>query len=584
MCIPFIVAGQDYFDPGQEVEIMRLIAAILQDEGIEKIGQNLAFDSTFMFTRYHIVVRNMTDTMIGQAIAFPDYPKGLDFITSVYTKEPYYKDDGKRWFKLGGNDREFWVYNAKDSVVCMESWPKIFDNLDKLHNVETYTEQAKLIPSLSYMQHRGIRFDKEAADTENKRVTAEIGRLSEELNSKCGYAINHNSPKQLIEYFYIKRGEKPYVDRKTKKPTTDEDALKRLLRKGYAEAGTILELRHLSKLKGTYLDVTLDTDGRLRCSFNPVGTKQGRLSSSETIFDTGTNLQNLPEEFRRFLIADEDTLMFNVDLSQAENRIVAYIAPEPNMIHAFENKIDLHVQTASLISGVSLDEIARQDKEDIHCHLGSGSYTWRFWGKKGNHSLNYDLGEETFSLRFELPRQDSKFIINRYHQVYPGVRQYHAWVRNLLFKNRTLINLYGRRRMFTDRWGDDMFREAYSYIPQSSVADIINRRGLNNMYYDQTRFKPVDLLLQVHDSILFQMNFKLYSYEKMAEVLINLVNDLEQPLVWGTREFVIPANVTVGTCFYKKKMIGVETNGQTIAGLARRLSEIHGQLRAPVHV
>ena len=95
-------------------------------------------------------------------------------------------------------------------------------------------------------------------------------------------------------------------------------------------------------MKSHFIDVTLDTDKRLRCSFNPVGTESGRLSSSETIFGTGTNMQNLPMEFRQYLIADDDCMLFNIDLSQAENRIVAYISPEPNMINAFETNIDLH--------------------------------------------------------------------------------------------------------------------------------------------------------------------------------------------------------------------------------------------------
>lgn len=578
-CVPLIKGnGIDYMSIEQEVEIMKALADILEDVGIVKVGQNLAFDSTFMFQKYGIVVRNMEDTMIAQAIAFPDYPKGLDFITSVYTKEPYYKDEGKKYFKGQINDREFWGYNAKDSVICMEAFPRIIKNIQLLKNEETYREQRDLIPSLTYMQARGIKVDVDGLKKVRVETEERIKVLSEELNKVCGFPINHNSPKQLKEYFYDKKGIKPYL--KDGKPSTDEIAMKRLSRKGYEEAALILELRHLSKMNGTYFDVTLDTDNRLRCSFNPVGTAQGRLSSSETIFGTGTNMQNLPDAFKRFLIADDDNLIFNLDLSQAENRIVAYAAPEPSMIEAFEKKIDVHSLTASLISGIPITEVKRQDKEKEVCSLGGGAQTWRFWGKKANHGLNYDLGYKAFSLLYEIPESDGKYIVDKYHQVYPGVRQYHAWIRQQLFKDRTLTNLLGRRRLFIDRWGDQLFKAAYSFIPQSSVADIVNRRWLNNIRKNQYKYYPVDLLLQVHDSIAIQINYKKYTWKEIAETLLHLTNDVEQPLEWKGRKFVIPSSLEVGINMYKKDMIEVDVHGQDIDGLARHLHEVYGKLRA----
>lgn len=581
--IPFVSGGSDYFTLDQEIEIWKRIAYILADPGIIKKGQNLVFDTTFLFILYGIITNNIEDTMVGQAIAFPDYPKGLDFITSVYTREPYYKDEGKRWFKFGGDEKDFWLYNAKDSLVVDESWPKIHENLRLMRNLETYRTQRDLIPILAYMQTRGLRVDVEGLKTAQAEADAIIKAATADLKAMAGYDLNPDSPKQLCDFFYNRKGEKAYVNRKTGNPTTDEKALKRLARKGYEEANIILQIRHYSKLKGTYLDVTLDTDNRLRCAFNPAGTKNGRLSSSETIFGTGTNLQNLPEEFRKYVVADDNCMFFNVDLSQAENRIVAYIAPEPAMIAAFEKGLDVHSQTGALISGLPMEEVKLQDKEDVKCNLGGGLYTWRFWGKKANHGLNYDLGYKTFAFYYEISEQDAKYIVDRYHLAYPGIRQYHAWVRSKLSKERTLTNPLGRSRMFADRWGDELFKEAYNFIPQSTVADIINRWGLNYIYYNQDIFKPVDLLLQVHDSILFQMDYTKWSWAKQAEVLLALKNSLEKEIVWAGRSFVIPAEFMCGINFSKNSMKKVTiTNETTVERLAEQLSGIYGKLRASV--
>ena len=300
--------------------------------------------------------------------------------------------------------------------------------------------------------------------------------------------------------------------------------------------------------------------------------------NGKVVITGNTNMQNLPEEFRKFLIADDNCLLINMDLSQAENRIVAYIAPEPSMIKAFEEGIDIHKQTAGLIFGKPISEVS--DKIGS-CSVGGGQFSERFWGKKANHGLNYDLGYKTFAFYYEIQESEAKFIVERYHQAYPGVRQYHAWIRAKISKNRTLENLFGRKRLYLDRWGDELFKSAYSFIPQSTCAEVINRYGLIYTYYNQHLFKPIDLLLQVHDSMLFQVNYKNHSWEEIAQCLLNIKQSLETPLNWMGSTFSIPVGCEVGMTMSKKDMVEVKSNEfQSVSGLARRLHDIHEQFRA----
>ena len=576
--IPFQAGGNDYFTPEQEIEVWRQITAILENPSIIKVGQNIVFDTTFLFRKYGIHPQGiLEDTMIGQAIMYPDFPKGLDFITSMHTKEPYYKDEGKKHFKIGGPEEDFWIYNAKDSAVCLEALPRIKHDLEMVNNLAAYEVQCEIVKPLIYMQERGIKTDAEGLKVESKRVEERIVELTNKLKELTGYDINPGSSAQVQNYFYKIKGEKPYLNRQTGKPTADKNAIKRLSRKGYEEARVIQEISTLSYMKSHFLDVTLDTDKRLRCSFNPVGTESGRLSSSETIFGTGTNMQNLPMDFRKYLIADDDTMIYNIDLSQAENRVVAYISPEPNMISAFENKIDLHKQTAGLIFNKPWTEVS---DETGSSEIGGGQFSERFWGKKANHGLNYDLGYKTFAFLYEILETDAKFIVERYHKAYPGVRQYHAYIRHQLSKNRTLENLFGRKRLFLDRWGDDLFKSAYSFIPQSTVAEVINRRGILYSYYEQQLFRAVDLLLQVHDNIIFQMNYKQNSWETQAECLIRLKESLETPLTWRGSEFSIPISLEVGMNLNKKGMVEVDRSDfDSVGKLAKRLEVLYDGFR-----
>ncbi len=582
ICIPFFdsVSNTHYFNPHQEMEIWKRIGRINANEAIRKIGQNFIFDITFLFHKLGIVTRGYDDTMIAMNIAHPAFPKGLDFITSIYTKEPYYKDEGKKWMKPGNvasDSLGFWRYNALDSAVCVEALPKILKDVERQGNMPTYDAAISLIEPLVYMQERGERVDVEGLRKASEEADTTLAELHTQLNELCGRELNPASPKQLKEYFYIEKKARPYVNRTTGNITVDEKALKRLSRLGHKEAKVLLEIRQVSKLKSSYLDVSLDERDRLVCAYNPGGTKSGRLSSGKNIFGVGMNKQTMPEQFRPYVIADDGMLKFNMDLEQAENRIFAHLAFEEAMMQAFANGVDVHRLTASLIFGKHIDEIS---DEPGSCAIGGGLFSERFWGKKANHSLNYDLGYKTFALYYEITESEAKFIVEKFHHSYPRIRQFHAWIRAKIQENRTLTNLMGRNRIFTGRMEDSLFKEAYSWIPQSTVADIINRRGVNYIYYNQDSFRDIDLNNQVHDSIVFQMSYRTCSFEKQAENVLRIKESLEQPLQWKGLEFVVPVSLEVGLNLSKKSLQKVKLNEYSTArGLGRRLHDIYDELR-----
>lgn len=558
ICIPFLEKGSEYFTYEQEADIWLEIAKILEDPNIECIGQNVTFDSTFLFNRYGIKSNNLHDTMIAVAVAFPDFPKGLDFITSVYTDMPYYKDEGKDFMKgVHGDEEQFWLYNARDSIVLIEAFRKICVELEKQGNTETYEAQRKLIPPLLYMTEHGIKADTKSLDRESEEAGVKLEEIKIKVNEIAGRELNLNSPKQLAEYFYGPKksgglGIQPYKKKGSGGVTTDENALMRLARGTVGRppletADLMLEHRKLAKLKGTYLDMKIDKDDRIRCSMNPVGNKFGRLSSSKTIFGTGANLQNQPPLMKKFMLPDDNHIAYDIDLSQAENRIVAYIAPEARMIEAFEERIDVHSRTASYIFGISEDEIKAMDKEGIMCEeIGGGKYSHRFWGKKANHAFNYGQSASAFAKQMIIPDHEGKIIHSRYHTAYSGVRKYHKWVEEKLRKSRSLVNLFGRKYMFLERWDNFLFMSAFSFTPQSTVADMINRWGLAYIYYNQDIFKPVKIINQIHDSIVIQIN-KEYPISEHARCLSLICSSLNQPLEFNGMQFSIPTDIKVLT-------------------------------------
>lgn len=536
--IPFIMGGKDYFTLEQEAEIWIKIAELLENPAVIKIAQYGFFDWTFIFERYGCRIQPaLEDTQVAQGILEPDFKRDLGFIASIHSREPYYKDESK-FRKKGGTDQDYWLYNAKDSVVLQDVHPKQRDDLQRSNNTEAYDVEKSLIEPLVYLTKRGLRMDEEGLKNARTKTEEEMAKIKEEILVATNGEINNpNADKQGQTYFYITKGIKAYTHRKTGNVTLDHTALTRIAIRGYKEADLLLKWRSLAKMRSTYYGIMFDDDGRLRCSWD--FAVSGRLTSSKTLFDTGMNMQNQPAAMQEYMLPDEGYVGYRLDLPQAEPRIMAYISPEPLMQKAFENNIDIHAQTAGLIFGIPIDEVG---DEDGSSPLGNGTRSVRYWGKTGGLAFFYGRGPNTFSLDYQIPIKDSRFIRDRFFTIYPGIGRYHEWVKHTIqHKDRTLVNCYGRKRKFRDKMDDALYRSAYDWIPQSTVAHKINQEGIRFLYENQQWFGPVELLNQIHDEIWFQISLD-HPWQTHANILTRLRDSLSTPIHWEGTDFVIPVN------------------------------------------
>lgn len=598
--IPLRDQKGDYFTPDEELEIWLLVAKIIQEERISKVGASLIFDLQFLFHKYGIRPRGTLHcTQIAQKIAFPDFPTGLDFVTTQHTDIPYYKQDGKQWMKMqAGTWEQWWNYNGMDGLVPVEALPKQLDILRKQGNLETYHRQRKLIPPLIYMSERGIKVDVQGMIDYKEEQQVKLNLLAEELNCIVGHSINYNSPDQVMDFFYNECGIKAYKKRNQKgeyKDTSDVDALKRLFRNPSNPdcvrrgARVMLDIRSLSKRISTYLNVgKVDKDGRYRSSYKPVGTETGRISSGETIFGTGGNQLNWPHDLLRFFLFDEGYVGYSFDLSQIENRIVAYVGGVISQIEAFEQGIDLHKMTGSVILDKPYDQISDKDGSS---DIGDGRHSERYWGKKGNHAINYDIRYKTFALKNEIPEGEAKYILEKIHRGYPQIRGgYHLIIQNMLKKDRTVTNLLGRSRLFLGpvipsfpnnpkSACEDTYREGYAQLPQSTVADKVNEQGVEYIYYNQDLFHSLELLTQIYDSIVFQIPLAV-PWESHAQKLLYIKQSLETPLYWHETEIKTPCDLSIGFNMCKEQMKEIKSKNipNDVNQLADKLQEAYNEL------
>jgi DNA polymerase I-like protein with 3'-5' exonuclease and polymerase domains len=308
----------------EEAHIWSMYANILGSEEITKVNQNITFDLAVLLHRNRIVARGpLHDPMIAHSVMNPALEKGLDMLCSLYTREPYYKaDNGLDANYVITDFPSHWRYNAMDAAIALECWWRLRERLDEDNYWDTYNSTIAVIPSLIYMMTRGMAVNTQALLRTREQVTHEIHAKVQQIEGEVGRpvitkapknarqklavkeanALNINSDPQMKGYFYDELGIKPFM--RGGKASLDDKALSQIFRRERNPVAKLMQdYRSLAKLKSTYLEVLLDEDMRLRCSFNPRGTWTGRLSSSETVFSTGMNLQNLPEDFQQFIEA-----------------------------------------------------------------------------------------------------------------------------------------------------------------------------------------------------------------------------------------------------------------------------------------
>lgn len=497
------------------------------------------------------------------------------------------------------NEQDVFIYNGHDVINTYDINTEMKPFLDERY-IDTYKFTEMLQEPLMFMMTRGVRINFE----ELNETKIEVGKLIVEkeasLNEIAGRELNANSSKQLQAYFYIEKGIKPYTKRNAsggQSITLDDKALQRIARgtaarKGFPEAKLIQEIRGLKKLSGTYLDITLDEDKRFRCSYRPRGTRFGRLSSAKTIFGTGMNMQNLPSQFKKFLVADPDYLMFEIDKAKAEWVVVAYLSGDPNMIRVIEEGLDPHIYTAHLMTGLPEELIAEENELIGHLtdpdeigrirnQLQHGSsanslaydsaeflprtMSVRQCGKKSNHGLNYDEGYKTFALSNEMLESDAKKVVQLYkYKAYPGIPIWHKNTQQKLMDDRTLVNYFGRQYKFLGAWNEDLFKAAYAFIPQSTVADLVNL-GITNTYYDtRADLRELELLGQVHDSILGQFYI---APDNPSTIIVTMARAMKQvgdymdlPMEYGGREFRIDNDLKVGPSWGKLQTVDIHSD------------------------
>lgn len=511
VCIPLLTQE---IDEANKVLIWQLVAKILKSN-IGKVNQNIKYDVSIL-ERFGFKVNNIIgDTVLRSGLIYPELPKNLGFLTSIYTEMPYHKDEGRDQ----PDKNKLYLYCAKDSLATRRIYEAQKEELQEL-NLEFIYEKRIMPLFFIYkeMDENGILVD----DNQRLKLKLKYEFLLEinttVLKKLLSKEFNPRSPKQCGIVVYEELGYP--IRKKDANYKTDEDTLEELLLLSeckYTEGPEILRLiilcRKIAKLL-EYIDTPLHLDNRLRGSFNLAGTETGRTNCSKSLdsiivdnngkyelTQVGRSLQTITKhgfrsgdefygnDLRSMYVPSPGYIFVEADLSQAEARVDAVLAMNWDLLSRFDIPPGVHKFTAGLVLG----------KDPFSIQKGSLEY---HLGKTVRHSAERNIGAKELALRNHISMKEAQTALNKIHEVDPSIREvFHKEIIKFVQENRYLVTPHGRRRQFFNRPDQNMYNEAISYIPQAVVSD----QNKFSFLPIKEEMPQVRYLNETHDSSLVEI-------------------------------------------------------------------------------
>jgi hypothetical protein len=521
------------------------------------IGHNLNFDLQFFYYLGIDFNNKIFDTYIAERVLragfkekkfspkigkpyFADVSCGLKAVAERRLQLEISKEQRMTDWSAEELTLEQIEYAARDVDIL----PKIAaDQLNELKEEELlgiYSIESKCVRPVARMCYKGFAADitklknlraKIEEDLESKTKEF-IGTLDEALpeESKLPRGIdgkpavgknpkkefNPGSTAQVVKAFKAAGIALP-TDAKSEKATLSQIALAEfdsdnptvILYRERVKIETRLE--HVNKL----IDNLNPLTNRIHSGYNQMGANSGRFTSSgspktaktkqKTVF--AVNIQQIPrsKDFRECFVAEPGFKLVICDFSQIELRLGAELVNIPQMRKAFNEDIDLHTLTASLIYKKDISDVTKDERQD---------------GKTLNFALLYGMGYRKYKTYAAqsgkvISLSEAKVAHMAFHNAYPRLRQWHkeraALVEDGWTYTRTAL---GRRRLLS--YDDATMMACANTLIQGSGADIlkISIGNLNEHLNDDAH-----LIACVHDELVLEVR------EDKAEEYKNILED-----------------------------------------------------------
>jgi uracil-DNA glycosylase family 4 len=546
----------------------------------EVIGQNFKYDDDKL-RRIGLKIRKLgSDLLLKSFTIDPELPKNLAFNTSIWTEEPFYKDEGM----YEGSVEDLMMGCGRDACVTYEIDEKMDPVIDEMGLRQWYENfEIPLHDLYLNIENTGFRVDETKRDYLIDKYVRKSEQLQYEIFKLTGHDINVNSHIQVKKLLF--------EDLKMPaRASTGEEELTAIIMGAKTDplhklvCEKVLEKRRVDKTVGTYMMALPDFDGRMKTTyFLCLETGRTRTSQLEPpirpqievrdfdgdkknkniglAFQTMTKHGDIGNDIREQFIPDEGEIFLQADSSQAEARVVFLLAGDEQALRDVDER-DYHAWTASWFFGGTEQDYSKKvlgyehpirfgGKTLRHAgHLGAGA-------KRAMTELNTQARKYKVDIKISL--KQAEVALNTFHSKQPKIRQvFHNGIIEALRNNGRKLTAsvpygveskIGGVRKFYERWGDELFRQALSYIPQRAVSDNTKSAALRI----SRRIRGIKIILEAHDALLFSI--PIINLKEWAEIIRE---EMERPIRFETcsiprRDLVIPCDIETGENYMELK-------------------------------
>ncbi|MEC9476078.1 MAG: DNA polymerase I [Planctomycetota bacterium] len=538
--IPFSSPAGD--GPIKRQQVMDLLASILEDPEVGKIGQNLKFDAQVMRNEGIILTGISGDPMLSSYLLNPLRGRyGLDGLVAErlgHTMIPIREI-------IGEGDSETSMDQIEPEKICHYAaedadWTlRLHQDLDQEieeHNLRQVLDEIELplVEVLVAMEREGISIDEERLKQQEKELASELERIEHQIHELAGEPFNIASPKQLQKVLFENLGLPSDGLPKTKTGISVKAETLELLAARHPDQelpALLLRFRSLSKLLSTYV-VALPQHlhpktRRIHTDFRQTVTATGRLASNRP------NLQNIPirtEEGRQirraFVPNHSDSVFVSADYSQVELRLLAHLTADEGLLAAIHAGIDIHSSVAAKIHDKKIEDVSREE---------------RAAAKAVNFGLMYGMGAFGLARDIGVPVAEAKEFIQAYFDGFPQVREWMDQTKQYAMETGEIRTITNRRRPIPEirsrvaREKAQGERYAINSVVQGSAADLIKMAMIEVHRESLRRGGEARILLQIHDELLLEVP------QKLAEETAQWLKEVME----GVLEISVPLEVQV---------------------------------------
>ena len=260
-----------------------------------------------------------------------------------------------------------------------------------------------------------------------------------------------------------------------------------------------------------------DPNNVIHATYNVGFVRTGRLSSSNP------NVQQISARLKPAFIPRPGHVLLDLDYSQVELRVAAFISRSAPMIEAFQRGDDLHRLLAAKIAGKAPEDVTSLERKRA---------------KAGNFGLLYGMSPGGFqsyaatAYDVSLTLAEAQAVHSAFFEMWDGMRQWHERAKRRAYERGYVTSPIGRTQWLSDLYSKSSFksshaeRNALNSPVQGFGSDLMQMAAASIMGtlpgYPLPRVEGAHVVATVHDEICIEV-----PEDRWQEILIECKRRME---------------------------------------------------------